>query len=319
MEYLERRYYKQEGGNKYHIDCNELSNNTDNIEISDAIRYKNDVSVLTGVIKNIKNKQIPEVKNTRHIVAKIGFSNKTLEKEWQIGNMLDGIPGYINYICLFECFDDSYKKEKPTRICNAEKKPENNKKILLMPYINEGSIKSFKWSVDKFDILRSVIIQSIMSALVAYQKIGFIHGDFHLDNILLKKTKKTHIEYKLETDKGIKIIKIPSNGYKIVIMDFENSWIIKDKISSLYTYWNNLYNMISRLKFDLHDNKKNNVNIRNLGNILTFIETQMNEKNPNKNNNNYMNTTIIVKQINQLEIELIKQPEQQLTYNPNIF
>jgi len=32
-----------------------------------------------------------------------------------------------------------------------------------------------------------------------------------------------------------------------------------------------------------------------------------------------MNTTIIIKQINQLEIELIKQPEQQLTYNPNIF
>lgn len=316
MEYLERRYYKKEGGNKYHIDCNELSTNADNIEIEDIIRYKNNISVLKGIIKNIKNNTIPNLKNTRHIVAKIGYSNKTLEKEWQIGNMLTGIPGYINYICLFECFDDSYKKEKPTRICDAEKKPENNKKVLLMPYINEGSIKSFNWTVDKLDILRSVVIQSIMSALVAYQKIGFIHGDFHLDNILLKKTKKTHIEYTLETDKCVKVIKIPSNGYKIVIMDFENSWIV-DKHKGLYTYWNNLYNMISRLKWDLYDNKKYNINIRNLSNILTFIETQMNDKNSNQNN--YMNTTIIIKQINQLEIELIKQPEQQLTYNPNIF
>jgi hypothetical protein len=76
-------------------------------------------------------------------------------------------------------------------------------------------------------------------------------------------------------------------------------------------------NMISRLKWDLYDNKKNIVNIRNLGNILTYIETQMNDKNSTQNN--YMNTIIIVKQINQLEIELIKQPEQQFEYNPNIF
>lgn len=312
MEYLERRYYKQEGGNKYHIDCNELSNNTDNIEISDAIRYKNDVSVLTGVIKNIKSKQIPEIKNTRHIVAKIGYSNKTLEKEWQIGNMLNGIPGYINYICLFECFDDSYKKEKPTRICNAEKKPENNKKVLLMPYINEGSVKSFKWSVDKFDILRSVIIQSIMSALVAYQKIGFIHGDFHLDNILLKKTKKTYIEYTLETDKGIKIIKIPSNGYKIVIMDFENSWIVKPN-ECIELFWANLSNMISRLNWDLEDGKKNKVNFINLSNITTYIDKQKEQ------NANYFKANKIIQMINELPIKLVMAPQNNFVYNPNFF
>lgn len=314
MEYLERRYYKKEGGNKYHIDCNELSTNTNNIEITDAIRYKNDVSVLSGVIKNIKNNTIPNLKNTRHIVAKIGYSNKTLEKEWQIGNMLNGTPGYINYICLFECFDDSYKKEKPTRICDAEKKPENNKKVLIMPYISEGSIKSFKWTVDKLDILRSVVIQGIMSALVAYQKIGFIHGDFHLDNILLKKTKKTHIEYTLETDKGVKVIKIPSNGYKIVIMDFENSWIIKDKNNeSDNLFWLNLNNMISRLNWDLEDNDKNKVNFINLSNIITYIDKQKEQ------HSNCYKTNSIIKMINEMPIKINKIPKQQFEYNPNIF
>jgi hypothetical protein len=314
MEYLERRYYKKEAGNKYHIDCNELSTNTNNIEITDAIRYKNDVSILSGVIKNIKNNTIPNLKNTRHIVAKIGYSDKTLEKEWQIGNMLTGIPGYINYICLFGCFDDSYKKENPTRICDAEKKPENNKKVLIMPYILEVSIKSFKWTVDKFDILRSVIIQSIMSALVAYQKIGFIHGDFHLDNILLKKTKKIHIEYTLETDKGVKVIKIPSNGYKIVIMDFENSWIIKDKNNeSDNLFWLNLNNMISRLNWDLEDNDKNKVNFINLSNIITYIDKQKEQ------NSNCYKTNSIIKIINEMPIKINKIPKQQFEYNPNIF
>lgn len=316
MQYLERRYYKQEGGNKYHIDCNELSKNIDNIEIFDIVRYKNDVSILKGLISNIKN--IPSLKttmnNTRHIIVKIGYSDKTLEKEFKIGNLLSdhNIPGYINYICLLDCFDDSYKKEKPSRICTADHKPENNKKVLIMPYISEGSIKNFNWSLDKFDILRSVVIQSIMSALCAYQTLGFIHGDFHLDNILLKKTKKTHIEYSLETDKGMKQIKIPTNGYKIVIMDFENSWIV-DKDKGLYTYWKNLYNMISRLKWDLYDNKKNNVNIRNLSDILVIIEQHMNS------NSNYIETFKIIKQINQLEIELIKKPEKILKYDPNVF
>lgn len=312
IEYLEKRFYKQEGGNKYHIDCNQVEKEPEQIDISNVIRYKNDVSILNGVINHITNNS--NIKRNRHIVAKIGFSNKTLEKEFQIGNNLSIIPGYINYICLFDCYDNSYDNPNPTKICTAEKKDSNMKKVLLMPYINDGSLKTFKWSLEKFDILRSVVIQAIISAIVAYQKIGFIHGDFHLDNILLKKTKKTFIEYELETDKGLKTIKIPTNGYKIVIMDFENSWIFKNRMDGLELFWSNLYNMISRLNWDLEDESKNKVDFLKLSDIISYIET-------NKRNKTSVNNAIkIITMINQTAIKLIRIPSRtSLTYNPNVF
>lgn len=310
LEYLERKLYKQEGGNKYHIDCNEIEKNPNLIDINNIVRYKNDVSILQGIIKNVKNVK----KNKyRHIVVKIGYSNKTLEKEYEIGNLLTGIPGYINYICLFSCYDNSYDNPNPLKICTAEKKDNNLKKILLMPFINEGSLKGFKWSFNKFDILRSVVIQSIISTIVAFQKIGFIHGDFHLDNILLKKTKKIHIEYELETNSGITKLKIPTNGYKIIIMDFENSWIFKDKKKGFELFWSNLYNMISRLNWDLEDEKKNKVNFLKLADVISYIETQKEHK------NSVINAVKLITMINQIGIKLIKIPNQSnLTYNPNI-
>lgn len=312
IEYLERRLYKQEGGNKYHIDCNKIKREPNQIDISNVIRYKNDVSILNGVINHLTNNS--NIKRNRHIVAKIGFSNKKLEKEFSIGNLLANISGYINYICLFDCYDDSYDKPNPTKICSAEKKDSNMKKVLLMPYINDGSIKTFKWSLEKFDILRSVVIQSIISAIVAYQKIGFIHGDFHLDNILLKKTKKTRIEYELETDKGLKTIKIPTNGYRIVIMDFENSWIFKNRKDGLELFWSNLYNMVSRLNWDLEDESKNKVDFLKLSEIISYIE----------NNKRYKtsidNAIKIITMINQTAIKLIRTPSiTSLTYNHNVF
>ena len=313
LGFLQRQYYKQDGGNKYQIDCNEVESNLDSLEIKKVVRYKNDVSILSGLLTHIKNKTVG-TKYPRHIVVKIGLCNKTLEKEFKISNLLTSIPGYISYICLFDCYDDSYEKINPSRICNAEKKDTNLKKVLLMPYIIEGSVKNCKWSLDKFDILRSVVIQAIMSSIQAYQKVGFIHGDFHLDNILLKKTKKTYIEYELETDKGLKTIKIPTNGYKIVIMDFENSWIFKNKKEGLELFWSNLYNMVSRLNWDLEDELKNKIDFLKLSNIISYIEN-------NKRNNTSVNNAIkIITMINQTAIKLIRTPSRtSLNYNPNVF
>lgn len=311
LGFLQRQYYKQEGGNKYQIDCNEVESNLDSLEINKVVRYKNDVSILSGLLTHIKNKTVG-TKYPRHIVVKIGLCNKTLEKEFKIGNLLASIPGYISYICLFDCYDDSYEKINPSRICNAEKKDTNLKKVLLMPYIIEGSVKNYKWSLYKFDILRSVVIQAIMSTIQAYQKVGFIHGDFHLDNILLKKTKKKYITYNIETDKGIKEIQIPSNEYKVIIMDFENSWIIENRVDGIELFWSNIYNMISRLNWDLEDNNKNKVNFVNLSAIISYIEKQKQLKsNCNKANK-------IITMINESPIKLIKIPKTSFAYNPNV-
>ena len=57
-------------------------------------------------------------------------------------------------------------------------------------------------------------------------------------------------------------------------MDFENSWIFKDKKKGFELFWSNLYNMISRLNWDLEDETKNKVNFIKLADIISYIETQ---------------------------------------------
>lgn len=314
IKYLERHEYKQNGGNKYHIDCNKVRENKDDIKINSVIRYKNDVSIVSGVLSGIKNDLIPNLKSSRHIVVKIGYENRTLEKEFSVSMKLNEykIPGYINYICLFSCYDDTYDKIKPEKICNAEEITKNMRKVLIMPYIREGSVRTCKWTKDKFELLKYTIIHIVMSAFLAYHKTGFIHNDFHLDNILLKKTKKQTIDYELPSSKGNRILKIPTYGYKIVIIDFEQSWINVEIGKTQQIYWNNLYNMFYRLNIDLTDELGNLVKIKDFYILTTFIETQVSKS------GDYFNTLSLIKLLKRITFEIIQKPSIP-EYNPNIY
>jgi hypothetical protein len=148
VKFLERRYYKQNGGNKYHIDCNAIEKEPSILDINKIVQYKNEVSILTGILKDIHNSKLKNVSKSRQIVVKIGQINKTLEKEFGIGNLIskNNIPGFINYICLFDCYDDTYKKDLPIKqICDVSKIDSNIRKVLIMPFIIEGSIKNYPW------------------------------------------------------------------------------------------------------------------------------------------------------------------------------
>jgi hypothetical protein len=60
------------------------------------------------------------------------------------------ITGFIKYICLFSCYDNSTiqaKKETNIQICNAEHIPANKKDVLVMPFIRNGSIENHHWTV----------------------------------------------------------------------------------------------------------------------------------------------------------------------------
>ena len=320
MNHLDRKHHKPEGANKYHIDCNELEKNPSIIPIifNKVIKNKNDTTILQSIITD---KSI--TKNNRNIVVKIGKVNKTIEKEYNIGKKLENekLNGFINYICLFNCYDNTYdniegKSNNIKELCSAKKEEENLKTVLIMPYINEGSIKNFKWNKDKYDALKSVILQTIMSIFTAYQLCGFIHNDLHLDNILVKKTKKETFNYKLkdEKDKNKDIeINIKVDDYKIVIMDFESSvFVIKNK-DGLEFYWNNLYNMIIRFNYDLKNDDEDNVLIDDLDNITSFIRKQ------EKTKSSIMNTLILLDMIKDAKFIIKKQIKNKLIYDPNIF
>ena len=106
-----KRYGNRGGGDKYYIDCSRYSENSDSIEIQTLLRYTSDsnVAILDAVAKDetINNKN-------RHVVVKIGDSNSITLKEYQIGEMLKNLNGFIRYICLFSCFDDTGDKIKNT-------------------------------------------------------------------------------------------------------------------------------------------------------------------------------------------------------------
>lgn len=297
--------------NKYHIDCEKFKKDPDKYIINEhIIKNKSDITVFKSVIDKVISAK------HKHIVLKIGKINKTIEKEFYIGHLLEtnNIPGFIHYMCLFQCYDNTYqllenKKYdiKNLHICTA--KPDNDiiKSILVMPFIQEDSIKNYKWNNDKYNILKSVIQQSILSIFMAYHKLGFIHNDLHLDNILLKKTKKDVITY--QTD--IFNYNIKSYGYKVIIMDFDSSFVNIDKNVGNQTYWHNLLNMISRLQTDLKTIDEDRINILNFSKIISFIEKNL------QNNISYLKTSRLVDMFNDITITTIKLP--QFIYNPNVF
>lgn len=313
MNQLERKHHKPDGANKYHINCSEFEKNPSMIPVilEKVIKNKNDVTILESIItdKSIISKQ-------KHIVVKIGKVNKTIEKEYHIGRKLEEhkIYGFINYMCLFICFDDTYMKidindiTGSLSLCSASNEKENKKAILVMPFIQEGSIKNFNWfNGDKFNILKSIIKQSVISLTIAYNKCGFIHNDLHLDNILLKKTKKETIEYQMN-DKNE--ITIKTFGYKAIIMDFDSSMInIDNKSKNGYEYfWKNIYNMISRIETDLKNKNNMSISVSNMKNIITYILEQQS-----------INIVKLLEMIDMMQFKILEPPKTLPKYNPNVF
>jgi RIO-like serine/threonine protein kinase len=268
IQKLERKGYKKYAPYKYYVDCFEKYTEYE------FVRNQNDISILEAIIKF----------NQQPIVVKIG----TIEKEYHYGKILENskIPGYIR---IFK-----------TPITDI---PEN---VLIMPYISEGSLRKFGWNPEYLAMLKSVILQIIMSSFVAYETCGFIHGDFHLDNILLKKTKKQEILYTWSNGSR----SVPTNEYKIVIMDFDSSWMVEDREMGISLYWINLQNMFSRINTDLRTKTEDVVRMKNHSKIMQFIETNIEKK------GKIENTLKLIDKIMMTDFEIIENPLSKLVYDP---
>ena len=77
-----------------------------------------------------------------------------------------------------------------------------------------------------FEKLESWIFQICAALTSANEKIGFVHNDFHIQNIMSKTTEKQYLFYKLNG----KIYKIPTHGKVMKIIDFGRSSYIYDGI-----------------------------------------------------------------------------------------
>jgi hypothetical protein len=103
-------------------------------------------------------------------------------------------------------------------------------------------------------------------------------------------------------------IDIVTNGYKVVIMDFDKSFINVDQIQAIQYFLSNLYNLLSRIKFDLKDKI---TAIKNFDNIILFIS------NAEVHKYDITKAVDLPKMIDDI-IFVDSEPLTVPTYNPNI-
>ena len=161
-----------------------------------------------------------------NIVAKI--SKFSLQSEWDAAKKLEEInlPTFIELSCIFSCLDNFEKLNATTKeVCKSEGKPVS---IILMPYISEGRIDKWSWQRSNFNLMKNAMKHVFMTLFYAKTKIGFIHRDLHLGNILLKKTTRKEISY---GEYGT----LEVNGILPIIMDFDKSVFVENNYN-MYFY-----------------------------------------------------------------------------------
>jgi hypothetical protein len=312
VEQLDKTSYGRGDYDKYYIDCAKA--NTQSIEVQELL--KNTKRPEIAILHAIATDDI--IQKKRHIVVKISDykqHNSMAEKEFEVGHRLHelGLSGFIKFICLFQCYDDTSKQFRKTKeqeqplstaihICNAKNKTDvNYKHVLVMPYIPNGSIATYGW-MDNFEILKSISIHTVLTLANAFDKTGFIHNDLNWGNILFKKTTIGQITYTFSKT----TLTVPTNGYKVVIADFEKVLWVKN---NNYLFWTNI------LMFFMRTNITNPVGkfIRwQTNEIIQFIDKMIVNHKPVVN---------IVKLIPLIQISsfTIYNIENVPQYDPNIF
>jgi serine/threonine protein kinase len=149
------------------------------------------------------------------VVVKFGLPNE-IQIDYEIGNIVKDIPNMIKYYCKFTCNLVSQDYRLKPFICNGTGLQLG---FIIMPYYAHGDLNSFKWTRASFYVLKNVLKQVVTSLLHAFDKHSFVHGDLHLMNILLRKTKKTSLVY------GSHSVAI-ADSYYAIIMDYGKSQII---------------------------------------------------------------------------------------------
>ena len=152
-----------------------------------------------------------------NVVLKFGVL-ESIDKEYKISKELMSLPNFIRYFCIFKCNDNikNIINNKDTisnyKMCHYG---DNEIGILVMRHYYLGCVDNYDWNKNNFDLLKNIIKQVVFAIIYAYETKGFIHGNLHSGNILLKPKRNSEITYnkKILTTKEL----------EVVIMDFEKS------------------------------------------------------------------------------------------------
>ena len=174
-----------------------------------------------------------------NVVLKFGIL-ESIKKEYYMSQELLDLPNFIRYFCLIKCNDDikNIINNKSTisnyKMCYYG---DNQIGILVMKEYDLGCVQNYHWNENNFELLKNVIKQVIFSIIYAYNNKGFIHGDLHSGNILLKPKRNCKIIYENKS--------LCLNDLEVVIMDFEKSKLhqinkINDLIKNIIKFINSI-------------------------------------------------------------------------------
>ena len=251
--YQTRNSKNQHNTFKYRINCQERTNH----DTSDWLQILSKIDHTSSEYKIFKG--LLEKKTA--IVVKIG--GNILQKEFEYGDLLEelGLPTFIRFHCIFNCLDNFNSITNSTKtLCKGEG---DRITVLVMPDIKLGSINSYSWTRDNFGMLKNIIKHCILSLYYAYDKLHFIHRDFHLGNVLLKKTQRTEIIYG--------DITLETLGYIPVIMDFDKS-ILQEGAQDLF--YKDINHIVSLLQNSMSDIRINS------GNMMYILDKLIHEYTP---------------------------------------
>ena len=233
----QRSNTRNPNSSKFIIDCSSkitqgASTTESWLKITEKLKPTNfidDTRVLLGVLEERGNK----------VVIKIGSSQR-LKKEYDIGQVLSKLNGFVHYICFFTCNDDH--KRHDGSVDTLCKGPGESMGCLVMPYYSKGALADSKDTI----LIKTCIKHVCMCLGNAFETHGFVHNDLHARNVLM-----TH---------GNALI-------PVAIVDFENAFVVgMDARKNRYF----VYKDMARLVADMAYNSALEYN--NVGALLTAIE-----------------------------------------------
>lgn len=152
----------------------------------------------------------------KRVVVKLyaGYESAAAEREYAFGEQLHSIEGFMPFLCKFTC---------NKRICDDRSGTPTT--ILVSKYT-----PSVRWNSLSIEALKSAILQTFAAILHAFDAFGFIHQDLHTSNVLLRRTRRSHVTIHGQH--------IETHGITISITDFELSQVTdKSSIACEQLIW----------------------------------------------------------------------------------
>ena len=232
-------HYDGGGLDKYFVKCKDPNNTDSWLQNPFSMDVNNERAIVSALIHD------GYARHNQKVVIKVGKS-ELIRKEYQIGERLKNVPGFIRYICAMQCHDDleKYKKNAAFSICSKETH-NDLMNVLIMPFMSLGSVRKYSWEEHPIEQFQSCLKQIVLSLYVAFEKDGFIHNDIHLDNVLLSRTRKSTISYEMLDGS---VVTVPCAGIRIHIMDLENAFMPVDRRETK-TLFRDLDHVVNDLKY----------------------------------------------------------------------